>query len=406
MASEYDILIVDDDAIQANLMLETLEDLGFSARILPDGFRVIEETKRAMPRLIILDIIMPGADGLSLCVKLRPLLRAWDGKMIVTSGKDRKKEEPRALKAGAMAFLQKPFHIAELRRVVDGTLGAPYATPPRPAAELGIRVWGSRGPGEAPAGESAYGTHSPCISIGLASGEIYILDAGTGIRACSETLLSSTQLTAATLLLTHYHPAHIEGLRGLGFLDKPGFTLRIMGPADPDVNLAELCAGLGARATVNPFVIEEKNYALSANVRLGAAYMNHPTTTLGYWVEAAGRKVVYCPDAELVNEGEVEVTNNMERLRLFCQGADLLLFDCHFAPQDLNAGRDEGHSSWQAAVRLAKEAGVRRLALFHISRKYTDAQIALMEAAARQALGKAATSMPCEVAKEGLSIAL
>ncbi|MBI4346618.1 MAG: response regulator [Elusimicrobia bacterium] len=406
MASEYDVLIVDDDAIQANLMLETLEDLGFSARILPDGSRVLAETKRAMPRLIILDIIMPGTDGLTLALKLRPLLREWDGKMIVTSGKDRKKEEPRALKAGAAAFLQKPFHIADLRKVVDGTLGAPYATPPRPAAEVGVRVWGTRGPGTPAAGESAYGTHSPCVSVGLASGEIYILDAGTGIRACSETILASPQVTGATLLLTHYHPAHIEALRGLPLLDKAGFTLRVMGPADPDVNLAELCVGLGAKATVHPFTIEEKNYALSANVRLGAAYMNHPTTTLGYWLEAAGRKIVYCPDAELANEGEVEVTNNMERLRLFSQGADLLLFDSHFAPEDLAAGRDEGHSSWQAAVRLAKEAGVRRLGLFHLSRKYADAQVAAMEAAARQALGKAATSIPCEVAKEGLSIAL
>ena len=387
-------------------MLETLEDLGFSSRILPDGSGVLNEARRAKPRLVIMDIIMPGTDGLSLCMKLKPVMREWDAKILVTSGKDRKKEEPRALKAGAAAFLQKPFHISDLRREVDKLIGAPSAEAPKPRAEVGVKIWGCRGPGGTPAAASSFGSRSPCVSIGLSSGEVYILDAGTGIRDCSAMLLATPQVSAATLLLTHYHEAHLEGLRGLGLLDKPGFSLKVMGPLDPDVNVSELCKGLGAKATLSPFIIEEKEYRLSEQVKVGVAYMNHPTTTLGFSFEAAGRKVVYCPDADLAPEGEVEISNNLERLRQFCQGADLLIFDSHFAPEDLAAGRDEGHSSWPAAVRLAKEAGVRGLALFHISTRYPDSKISEMEAAAREALDKAVTTIACEAAKDGLTIAL
>lgn len=402
MPYEYDVLIVDDDPIQANVLQEALEAFGFSTRILSDGSGVVSEVRRALPRLVIMDIIMPGADGLAICMKLKPVMRAYGGNVVIASGKDRSREEPRARKAGAAAFLQKPFRIAALRAEIDKLLGAPYANPPRAAIEVGVKVWGGRGPGGPPPAGSAFGTLGPSVSFGLASGEVVLLDGGTGIRPCSEALLASN-VESATLLLTHYHPAHLEGLPGLGLLAKPGFKLRVMGPADPEADLADLCRGLNAQATLAPFLIEEKEYRLSDAVTLGVAYANHPSTTLAFSLQASGRKIVYCPDADLPAEGEVDPGNNLDRMRRFAQGADLLILDAHFAPEDLEAGRGEGHSSWRAAVRLAREAGARKLWLFHVSGRYSDPQVAALESAAKASLAAAGCSIGCEVARDGLS---
>lgn len=405
MAADYDVLIVDDDPIQANLLRETLGDLGFSARVLPDGSRVIEEAGRAKPRLVIMDVIMPGIDGLSLCMKLQPLLSGWGANVVIASGKDRRREEPRALKAGAAAFLQKPFRLSDLRRELDKLLGPPGISPAAPSTVLAVRYWGTRGPGPKATPASVFGSRGPCVSIGLASGEIYVFDAGTGIRPCAQAL-AAAQATSATLLLTHYHASHVEGLKGLALLGKPGFSLRIMGPLDPETNLAEFCGGLGAKATLQPFTLEEKSYRLGNDVRLSAIYTNHPSTTLAFAFETASRKIVYCPDADLPAEGEVEVGNSLERLRGFAQGADLLVFDSHFLPEDVAAGREEGHSSWPAAVRLASAAGVRRLSLFHVSNRYPDAKLIEMDGAAKRALASGPSSIQVGIAKEGQTFEL
>ncbi|MBI4346873.1 MAG: response regulator [Elusimicrobia bacterium] len=406
MAAEYDVLIVDDDVMQANALAEVVSALGFSSRVLPDGARVLEEARRAKPRLLILDIIMPGTDGLSLCMKLKPDVLGWGGRIAVASGKDRTVEEPRAMKAGAELFLPKPYRVRDVKEALGQLLGsAPAERAPAPA-DLAVKIWGSRGrPVSGALMGSQYGTRTPCVSVGLASGDVYIFDGGSGLLDCGAALVKSNA-PAATLMLTHYHAAHVEGLHACELLQRPGFELRVAGPMDPDTNLSELCQRLGAKAKVSSFFIEEREYRFSDRALMSTTFTNHPTTTLAYSLRLEGRKIVYCPDAELPAEDEVDVGNNFERLRQFAAGADLLLLDAARTPEDKAGPAGKGHSSWEEAVRLASEAGVRRLQLFHAGASYNDAKLAELEAAAKQAASERQSALECGYAKDGAVILL
>lgn len=396
MGAEYDVLIVDDDAMQAAALAEVLSALGFTSRVLPDGSRVAEEARRATPRLLILDIIMPGSDGLSLCMKLAPEVSAWGGRLVIASGKDRATEEPRAKKAGAELFIPKPYRVKDVKALMQQLLGAPAPAGPKAGIpDLALKIWGSRGEGGL----------TPCVSVGLSSGEVFIFDAGKGLLECGRAL-AQNRAKAATLLLTHYHPAHIEGLRDNAALQQPGFELRVAGPMDPDTSLSGLCRGIGAKAKLSSFLVEEREYRFSDQALMSSTFTNHPTTTLAYSLRLLGRKIVYCPDAELPAEDEVDVGNNFERLRQFAAGADVLFLDAACLPEERGASWAKGHSSWKEAVRLGAEAGARKLCLFHAGAAYTDHVLLAAENAAKEAAAEKLASLECFLAHDGAVVML
>ncbi|MCX5788689.1 MAG: response regulator [Elusimicrobia bacterium] len=403
--SEYDVLIVDDDPFCANLLEDLVGSLGFSARCLLDPSVVVEELRRARPRLLVLDIVMPGADGLSLCMDLKPLTDALGCRIAVTSGKAREIEEPRAKRAGAAAFLRKPYDNAEIHETLLALLGARPPTRRPAGSDVVVTIWGSRG-GTPASGASAYGVNTPCVSVGLLSGEVLILDAGTGIRDCADSLLKYPGIRRARILLTHYHPRHIEGLRGLPLLSDPGFTLRFGGPRDVDTDLGAMVRDLGAKGPVDCTVLEEQAYDLDPGATLEVMFTNHPTTTLAFAIKAAGQKIVYCPDTELPIGDQYDVGQSVDRLRQFALGADLLILNSHFSPEDHASSPQKGYSSWPAAVRLAVDAGAQRLCLFHAAAAYSDAELAAQEAAAKEAAGNEAIALDCAMAREGTAFKL
>ncbi|MBI4424561.1 MAG: response regulator [Elusimicrobia bacterium] len=406
--SEYDVLIVDDDPLQAAFLDQALRLEGYVTRHLVDGSHALDEARRAKPRLVVVDIVMPGIDGLRVCQALVPDVSARGGAVVVASGKPRAVEEPRALKAGAVAYLQKPFSVPEVLAVLQPLLGKPDGGRRLlSSSSVRVQIWGSRSAGES---GSAFGTRSCSISVGLRTGELYLLDAGTGLQACAAALMSHP-IETATLLLTHYHPGHVEGLFGLPLVRKPKFVLRVAGPADIGVDLRGFLAkafesGQGPGVAVQAWTLDEGRYELSDNVVLHTLYANHPTTTLAFALTVAGKKIVYCPDSELTKASEVDLSNTFERLRSFALGADLLIHDAHSAPADLPRFRGQGHSSWEEALRLALEAGVRHLSLFHLAASYSDAKASALETAARQKASQERPSLRCDLARDGAMIDL
>ena len=65
------ILVIDDDAAQRDLLTRFLEREGFSVRTAPDGRAGLELARTVQPRAILLDVMMPGMDGLEVCKALR-----------------------------------------------------------------------------------------------------------------------------------------------------------------------------------------------------------------------------------------------------------------------------------------------------------------------------------------------
>jgi two-component system phosphate regulon response regulator OmpR len=108
-------LIVDDEISYGEVIREILRTAGAEAVILHDGRNVFHELERRRPSAMLLDVMLPGTDGLHLLRQIRSQ-PAWTGlPIIVASARALIDQRVEALDAGASAFLAKPFSAHELR---------------------------------------------------------------------------------------------------------------------------------------------------------------------------------------------------------------------------------------------------------------------------------------------------
>jgi ribonuclease BN (tRNA processing enzyme) len=111
-------------------------------------------------------------------------------------------------------------------------------------------------------------------------------------------------------------------------------------------------------------------------------------------VEAEGASIVYATDLE---HGDPQLDTT---LRDYAAGADVLIYDAQYTEQEYASHRGWGHSTWKEATRVAKEARVGRLFLFHLDPSHTDSQVAESERQARAEFDAASA------AREGLVVRL
>jgi len=116
------ILVVDDDRNLLKLFKYVLEKDGFAVITAMDGERGLELALAERPDLVMLDLKMPKLDGMEVLRKLKadPLTAAIPVVMITASAQ--KADAERALREGAVGYIIKPFHIAELRDCVRAAL--------------------------------------------------------------------------------------------------------------------------------------------------------------------------------------------------------------------------------------------------------------------------------------------
>ena len=105
------VLIVDDDAMLRNRLRKYLEREGFRARALESGAALREALGEASADLVILDLVMPGEDGLSLTRFLR---ESSDVGILILTGKGDTVDRVVGLEMGADDYLAKPFELREL----------------------------------------------------------------------------------------------------------------------------------------------------------------------------------------------------------------------------------------------------------------------------------------------------
>lgn len=112
------ILVIDDDPRFCELVSATLWGTGFEVLSAPDGPSGIELARAAQPAVILLDIMMPGIDGIATCKRLKQDPIAGDIPVIgITASPDLKYTEE-AFAAGAELFLAKPIGVKSLTQVV------------------------------------------------------------------------------------------------------------------------------------------------------------------------------------------------------------------------------------------------------------------------------------------------
>lgn len=119
MVFQPNILIVDDEEAYCEVVGELLEANGFQVHIAHDAGDALFRLKQVTPDLILMDIMMPEVDGLTLIGRLR-LSQDWARiPIIVISAKAMPEDRTAALGAGANSFLPKPFTAQKLRSAID-----------------------------------------------------------------------------------------------------------------------------------------------------------------------------------------------------------------------------------------------------------------------------------------------
>jgi pilus assembly protein CpaE len=122
------VLIVDDEAEARRLVSFMLEREALKVDTASDGNEALRKALAAPPDLVILDVMMPDMDGYQVCRQFRSNPRLAQVPILILTARAQAMDRDESLKAGASAYLAKPFPRAELLRLVhellDGQIGA------------------------------------------------------------------------------------------------------------------------------------------------------------------------------------------------------------------------------------------------------------------------------------------
>ena len=108
------IYCVEDDSSIRELVVYTLESTGFHARGFEDGKLFEEAFAQEVPELVLLDIMLPGEDGMQILKKLKDSSRTKDIPVIMVTAKGAEYDKVMGLDAGADDYVTKPFGMMEL----------------------------------------------------------------------------------------------------------------------------------------------------------------------------------------------------------------------------------------------------------------------------------------------------
>ena len=113
---------VEDDSNIRELVVYTLETTGFKARGFEDGRSFLEALALETPELILLDIMLPGEDGISLLKQLKASVKTQDIPVIMMTAKGTEYDKVMGLDLGADDYVTKPFGMMELISRVKAVL--------------------------------------------------------------------------------------------------------------------------------------------------------------------------------------------------------------------------------------------------------------------------------------------
>jgi two-component system cell cycle response regulator DivK len=124
-----DVLVVDDNAANVKLLRVLLEREGYGVETAADAEDALCVLSAFKPRLILMDVQLPGMDGLELTRRLRADAATKDLVILALTAAATKEDEARALAAGCDGYVAKPIDVGSLPGIVAEHLAAQRATP-------------------------------------------------------------------------------------------------------------------------------------------------------------------------------------------------------------------------------------------------------------------------------------
>lgn len=208
-----------------------------------------------------------------------------------------------------------------------------------------------------------------------------IFDAGTGIRDLGKELLQNPHVgidRPCFLAFSHFHWDHIQGLPFFAPAYDPRrrFIIAAIGRGRYGKDIKSIFEmqmqqdyfpvtldGMGAQMD---FLKSKEDFLTEGMASLEVVKHQHPGDAYSYRIEGKdGKVVVFCTDIE---HGE----KIDERIVDFARGADLLIHEGQYTPEELPRFKGWGHSSWEQAVEVAERAEVKKLVITHHDPDHDD----------------------------------
>jgi DNA-binding response OmpR family regulator len=121
--SKAKILVVEDDVDISNMLRIYFSGQGYDVQVAPRGGDALSYTRKQLPHLIVLDIMLPDMDGYAVCKELRTATRTSHIPIIFLTQKDERSDKIAGLELGADDYITKPFDIEELKLRVHNAIG-------------------------------------------------------------------------------------------------------------------------------------------------------------------------------------------------------------------------------------------------------------------------------------------
>ena len=292
-----------------------------------------------------------------------------------------------------------------------------------------VRFWGTRGSIATPGpGTNHFGGNTSCVELTTANGDLLILDCGTGAHPLAAELMAQGEKAInANILIGHTHWDHIQGFPFFSPAFVTGNSVAIYGPEGSHGSLHHVLAGQ-MEFTYFPIELTQLPASITyhdltegihtiGGVRVATQFLNHPAMTLGYRVEVDGVAVVYLVDHEPFSDelwragakpGRIEsiLHEGDRRHAKFMAGADLVIHDAQYTPEEYVSKKTWGHSTYEYVVQIAAAAGVRQVVLTHHDPGHNDHSVADIERKARILAFQCGTGLDVFCAYEGCELVL
>jgi len=245
------------------------------------------------------------------------------------------------------------------------------------------------------------------------SKDVLVIDAGSGIRLLGKEFVKNN-IFKFHMLFTHSHWDHVLGFPFFAPIYMKRTEINIMGCSFSSDSVREIIA-----KTMQPPGFPVKFDEIAASFEFGSIRrdkntigsiditpieLSHPNGGLGYKFTEKGRVFVFLTDNELgfIHPGG----RSLEEYIQFCRGADLLIHDADYNPQEYKKSKTWGHSTFKQSLELAIAAEVNTLCLFHHNQDHLDADIEHSVSECRRIISSRNLKIKCFAAAECQEIKL
>ena len=284
-------------------------------------------------------------------------------------------------------------------------------------AAMTVRFWGARGSLPAPARKNMrYGGNTSCVEV-RSDGQLLILDGGSGIRLLGEELLghSDGKQLEGTLLFSHTHWDHIQGLPFFApgysaqncfqVFSAPGSGWQLQRALENQMSPPYFPVGLGEMRGLGEIQELNAESVTLGKFRIRTTQLNHPGGCAGFRIETSNASLGYLPDHEPYTKRPNETDGAADaqlKLLEFLRELDVLVLDTQYTVAEYAQHVGWGHGCVSDSVRLAIEANVGRLILFHHDPSHDDEQMDQIVETARELA--AGSSLIVDAASENAAL--